>query len=424
MKKRSNIFQILIIVILYFTPIILLAQDNHFKIAGQYRVRPEFRKGYKTLSADTSTAAFFIAQRARLIFEFKKNNITAYSSIQDVRTWGDEEQLKDMAGLSVNELWVELGLKKGLSVKMGRQELVYDDHRLLGNLDWANNTRSHDALVIKYANPNHKFYGHIGGAFNQNGEPLTGTVYNLKNYKYLSYAWFKKELSDQGAYLSATAIINGSNSTVASSPASKASFTIGPLLNYQKNKFKGIAGAYYQTGKTSENLQLNAYMVNLYAGLYNKIIVGTGIDYLSGSRYSTPSAQSHSFSTLFATNHKFYGYMDYFINIPGDTKQRGLIDPYIRLGKQNKNLTTTLDIHYFSLAHKYDPDVAASLGTEADLLIEYKPSPEINLQAGYSMMFATKNMEVIKGGNKDRYQGWAFIMLKISPTFFTHEIKN
>lgn len=82
--------------------------------------------------------------------------------------------------------------------------------------------------------------------------------------------------------------------------------------------------------------------------------------------------------------------MDYFINIPADTKQRGLIDPYIRLGIQNKKVTTTLDVHHFYTAHKYAPDVTASLGTEADLVTEYKPSPVIILQAGYSMIIRHK----------------------------------
>ena len=422
MKKGIQKLRSTIITILFLYGFSVVAQDNHFKIAGQYRVRPEFRKGYKTLSADTLKAAFFIAQRARLTFEYKKDNITAYTSIQDVRTWGDEEQLKDIAGLSVNELWLELGLKKGFSIKMGRQELVYDDHRLLGNLDWANNTRSHDALVLKYAR--NKFSWHIGGAFNQNGEPLFGTAYSLKNYKYLTYSWIKKEFSNPGTYISATAIVNGLNSTVSSSPRSKASFTIGPLFNYQKNKFKGVAGVYYQTGKTENNLQLNAFMFNLYAGINKKILAGAGLDYISGNAYNTASNQSHSFSTLYATNHKFYGYMDYFINIPADTKQRGLVDPYLRLGIQSKKTTTTLDVHHFLTAHKYNMDAATSLGTEADLVTECKLSQVINLQAGYSMMFASKNMELIKGGNKSNYQGWAFIMLKVSPTFFIHEIKN
>jgi len=118
--------------------------------------------------------------------------------------------------------------------------------------------------------------------------------------------------------------------------------------------------------------------------------------------------------------------MDYFINIPADTKQRGLVDAYLRLGVPGKKVTTTLDAHYVSLPHKNDfsTNNTTGLGIETDLLVDYQPSTVIDLQFGYSMMFANKNMELIKGGNKNNYQGWAFIMLKVSPTFFLHEIKN
>ncbi len=233
------------------------SQTDYFKISGQYRVRSEVRHGYKTLIPDTANTAFFIAQRARLIFDYKKKNLLAYISIQDIRTWGDEEQSKDIAGLSVNELWVQLALKNNFFIKMGRQELVYDDQRLLGNADWSDATRSHDALLLKYINQEKKFYWHLGAAFNQSGEPLFGTNYNLKNYKFLGFYWLKKE--SENSSLSAIAIVNGLNSTTATSKTVKASFTIGPLYNFQNKNFKATMGAYYQTGKTENNLLLSAY---------------------------------------------------------------------------------------------------------------------------------------------------------------------
>ena len=401
-------------------------QENAFKITAQYRVRPEFRHGYKTLSSDTSKVAFFIAQRARLVFDYKNKNIKVYMSVQDIRTWGDEEQLKDNPGLSVNELWAELFLKNNFSLKIGRQELVYDDQRLLGNADWNNATRSHDALLLKYTNKTSKVYWHTGAAFNQNGEPLFGTKYTVNNYKFLAFSWFKKEFTNSS--VSATTIVNGLNSTVTASEKMKASFTFGPLYNYQDKNLKATLGAYYQTGKTENNLRLSAYMLNSYVGFQNKnLFAGVGLDYLSGSSATTSVDHSQSFSTLYATNHKFYGFMDYFINIPADTRQRGLIDPYLHIGIATfKDFKTTLDVHQFYLANENNNGINTirkSLGNEFDLAMEYQPSAIINLQAGYSMMMATRNMELLKGGNKNNYNGWAFIMLKLSPTFLNHEIK-
>lgn len=170
-------------------------------------------------------------------------------------------------------------------------------------------------------------------------------------------------------------------------------------------------------------------MINAYGELHNKkVFAGIGLDYLSGNSDKTSSNHSGSFSTLYATNHKFYGYMDYFINIPADTKQHGLIDPYLRIGIiSSKKYKTTLDVHQFYLANKNNSGInkiQRSLGDEVDLLFDYQPSAIVNFQLGYSMMFATKNMELIKGGNRNNYNGWAFAMLKLSPNFFTYNSKD
>lgn len=403
-------------------------QENSFSITGQYRVRPELRHGYKTLAADTAKTAFFVGQRGRLIFDFKKDKISSKISIQDSRTWGDEEQKKDLSGLQVNEFWVEFGLQKGFSLKMGRQELAYDDHRLLGNLDWANLTISHDALLLKYADAKKKIKWHLGVAFNQNGEPLFGTTYTLKNYKTLGFSWIKKEF-DKGHSLSGMAIINGMASTTVASKKMKATCTFGPLYNYYNKGVKAVLGVYYQGGKTDNNLDVSAFMLNAYAEKkIKRTSIGLGVDYLSGNSDNTLNTKSKNFNTLYATNHKFYGYMDYFLNIPVDAKERGLLNPYLRCSyAASKTTVLNLDLHQFLSANenkKGANKIGKNMGAEVDAVMEYRPSAVINLQLGYSMMFATNNMEYIKGGNNSNYNGWAFLMLKVTPVLFTHEFKN
>ena len=417
----------LLLVLLCICSADLMSQDNYFKILAQYRVRSELRDGYRTLQTDSSDLAFFIGQRARLILDYSSGNIQFYSSIQDSRTWGDEEQKRDIGGLQVNELWSEIKLKNNFSIKMGRQELVYDDHRLLGNLDWANLTISHDALLLKYSNNANKIKWHIGAAYNQSGEPIFGTNYTLKNYKLLGFSYVKKEFK-KGHTMSGLAIINGLNSTVESADNLKATYTIGPLYNYNNNGWKAVVGAYYQGGKTENNLAQNAYMLNVYGEhKIKKIILGLGMDYLSGNKDDTNlTADNHSFNTLYATNHKFYGYMDYFLAIPTDTKQRGLMDGHGRIGAAfNNKLSSSLDIHYFLLANEYklaNATIDKPLGLEADLIIDFKPSPILHLQGGLSILAAKDNMEYLKGGNSDNLNTWAYVMVKISPTMLMHEI--
>ncbi len=426
MKNKFLPLTLSFILIIY--SINLQAQESNFSISGQYRVRTELRHGFRTLAADTSKAAFFIAQRARVIFDYKNEKLTTKISIQDSRTWGDEEQKKDLAGLQVNELWVQLALSKAFALKMGRQELVYDDQRLLGNLDWGNSTISHDALLLKYENKEKQLQVHIGGAFNQSGEPLFGTKYPLKNYKVLGLAWLRKEINKQNT-ISVIAILNGLNITVPVSTSIKTSSTIGPLYNFHHNGWKLVLGGYYQTGKTENNLKLNAAMLNAYAEkAIKKVSFGIGADYLSGNSDATKINESHNFSTLYPTNHKFYGAMDYFLSFPADTKGRGLTDAYLRFkANTSDKLTLGVDLHNFSLAHTYYNGLTLinkSLGTEVDLTSDYTIAPDINFQAGYSMLFATKNMEALKGGNKNSTNYWAFAMLKVNPVFFKHVFKN
>lgn len=404
------------------------AQENHFKISTEFRERTEFRNGYRTLNTDSSSAALFNGQRVRLLFDYKKDNITFFSSIQDSRVWGDEEQRKDNGGLQVNQLWLELGLYKGFSIKMGRQELAYDDHRILGNLDWANLSISHDALLLKYIDKNKKIDWHLGAAFNQQSELLSGTAYTLKNYKALGFTWVKKQINKANS-ISALAVVNGMTSIVPTSKSMKATFTIGPLYHLNRNGWKAVLGGYYQGGKNENNLNVSSFMLNSFVEKqHKKFSVGLGYDYLSGNSDKTKTSDYHCFNTLYATNHKFYGYMDYFLNIPGDTKQRGLRDFYLRIGYYpTKKISTIVDVHSMSFAHYNRLGTKAienAAATETDLLFDYKINPIIGMQIGYSMLFGTNNLELVKGGKANTYTSWAFVMLKVTPVLFHHKLND
>ncbi|TAE59133.1 MAG: hypothetical protein EAY68_11020, partial [Bacteroidetes bacterium] len=70
-----------------------------------------------------------------------------------------------------------LGLDN-LSFKVGRQEINYDDARLLGNLDWLQQGRRHDAAILKLTHKGYSF--DLGGAFNQNTDAFNGSNQNNK----------------------------------------------------------------------------------------------------------------------------------------------------------------------------------------------------------------------------------------------------
>ncbi|MDT3405271.1 alginate export family protein [Mucilaginibacter terrae] len=176
----------------------LFAQRGNAQITftGQLRPRAELRNGFGTLKPKDNKAAALISQRTRLTFNYRSNRLIFQTTLQDVRVWGQDAStitVNDGSRLGVHEAWGELVLanKKDtsfknspvdyLSLKAGRQELVYDDERLLGNLDWLQQGRRHDALVLKALNKGWQF--DLGAAFNQNTDAINynGTYYTPAN---------------------------------------------------------------------------------------------------------------------------------------------------------------------------------------------------------------------------------------------------
>src|SRR5690606_7934902 len=116
-----------------------------FTVDGQILIRSEYRNGYNKPIAEGLDPAGFIAHRARLQAGYKMDRFDFYMSIQDVRTWGSTSQANVTDGLlSLHEAYGEVSFGENWKVKLGRQELNYDNFRFLGNLDWALQARSHD----------------------------------------------------------------------------------------------------------------------------------------------------------------------------------------------------------------------------------------------------------------------------------------
>lgn len=173
-----------------------LSVRAQLSLTGELRVRTELRNGYSTLETVGSNPAFLTSQRARLNFHYQSSRVIFHASVQDVRVWGADASTinnADGARLGVHEAWGELVFANSadssfahspvryFSVRVGRQELVYDDQRLLGNLDWLQQARRHDAIVFKLLNKG--WQADLGAAFNQNTDAFNynGTTYTPAN---------------------------------------------------------------------------------------------------------------------------------------------------------------------------------------------------------------------------------------------------
>lgn len=386
--------------------------------SGELRVRPEYRKGYKTLTSPDQDPAFFISQRTRLTLHYRGERLIFHLAPQDVRTWGSTSQLNISDGfLSLHEAWGEAMVSGQFSIKAGRQELAYDDHRILGNVNWAQQGRSHDLVLLKFEKDNYKW--HTGLAYNQDKEQLGTNFYSVgSNYKTMQFIWLHADFEKgMGSILLLNNGIQNADTTMSFSQ------TMGSYLNFKLGNLQLNVAGYYQMGKDALKRDLSAGYLNFELSwpLSSGLIPSLGVEYLSGTDQGSTST-NNSFTPLYGTNHKFNGHMDYFF-VGNHVNSVGLTNPFLRLVFKPENWAINATVHYFaSSAQILDPSDPSQtlrnyLGTEVDLSVSRTLTKYLSLSAGYSQMFATNSMEAIKGGDSSSTNNWAWLMISFTPDF-------
>ncbi|MDO1446752.1 alginate export family protein [Rhodocytophaga aerolata] len=427
-----------------------------FSLTGQLRTRSELRDGQGTLSGKKAVPAFFTSQRTRLNFGYTGHRFKLFTAVQDVRVWGQDASSINRTtvdandGLLIHEAWGEIMLLdtsaalENLSLKIGRQELVYDDVRLLGNLDWLQQGRRHDLALLKLED--HGWMAHLGVAFNQNRELKSGGVYNGTPsgyaagtngigalYKSMQFLYLGRKLQTGNAsFLFLKDDFNKYHMEEATKVYDRgvwSRFTTGAYLSTTAlKKISLTASAYYQGGKDKDGKNMNAYLLSAYT-LYpvsKNLNIGPGIDFTSGNSGSATGNTNRQFDPLYGTPHKFWGTMDYFYVADGFGKN-GLVDYYLRSRyKASSKLLLSLDAHQFTSSNKVTGgdgvELDRNFGTELDFTATYSLTKIITIEGGYSSFFATPTLASsgVKNVNNAGLQAnWAYLMINIKPDFFS-----
>ncbi len=417
--------------VMFFMLGILLSCSSlyaQFKLSAEYRPRFEFRDGFRILPPEYGqTPAYMFSQRTRLNAGFKWNIISTNFSIQDYRIWGDEPIKKDVAGLSLYQGWVEIKVCDSLFIKTGRQEIYYDNGRLLDNGGFNQIGTVHDALLLKYNIRG--FSADLGLAYNQSKDTVNSTDYNysLKTYKSLTFLWLQYKIKKFG--IQGFLIADGyQRKETANTMYIRA--THGCIFSYYSKYINADARGTVQFGQDETGKFINAYNANIDitvkpVSFFNIV---AGVDILTGNdQTKTTDSRVRYFTTLYGTGHKFNGNMEYFSK-PSGTKNCGLIDTYLDLVfKIRQKYLLRADIHYFRLQNKYTLNQTVQnsyLGMEADISTKIPIIKDVDVQIGYSAMLASKTLTSIQGGDKKEFGHWAFVMLCVKPTIFTHEIEK
>lgn len=405
MKQKLSI-----IVMCLATAVTAAAQDNQLTIEAQLRTRGEYNHGAIKPVDNGEKAALFINERARVSLGYKNENLELKASVQHTGVWG-QDGIKDPNGrATMNEAWGKLKFGDGFFAQVGRQQLSYDDERILGGLDWNVNGNWHDALRLGYENPMHKV--HVIAAWNQNKENERGMYYDMTMpYKTMQTLWYHFQAETLPLGISVIGMNLGRESGVEGSGSIKFMQTFGTDVQLKPADLDVHGAFYYQMGKQADGMDVQAWMASgsVAYTFMPELKLHAGYDYLSGN--DNAGIKVKAFDALYGTHHKFYGSMDFF---PG-TFSAGLQD--IQGGitsKVMKDLTLQATYHYFLVTHKV-PGMESALGHEIDTQLTAKLMKDVTLMGGYSFMLGTETMDAFKGGNHERFQHWAWVQLNINP---------
>jgi hypothetical protein len=342
---------------------------------------------------------------------FAYANVPAVAGTTAYRGYGPESDTIDL-----HQAYVSVGNHKEfpLSLKAGRQELSYGEERLIGAFGWNNIGRAFDAAKLRWQN---EWFG----ADFFTGHPVIpeDRVFDVDN----DHDWFS------GVYATSTKIpkdildvyflsrnasrqaINDVSRPQFPQPTARDIYTIGGRLKSKPGELAGwdyaLEGAYqfgdFAPSATASRLNQDAYMFVAQGGYTLADFWATprlGVEYAYSSGDGNSADGTHgTFDNLFPTNHKFYGYMDFF-SLQNIQDLRGIFQL-----KPTTRMSVALEGHAFWLANTHDylynvggaprtaggygihPDYNSFVGTELDAIAGYALTRFSQIEAGYGHFF-------------------------------------
>lgn len=380
-----------------------------------------------------------------------------------------------------------------INVKIGRQEVVLDGHRLFGNTGWTTGAQSADAIRVDHYHGENTFSyifiksieamgtvpfalgGNSAGAPTNLGPAGPGGLLgqggcargagfaggdlsdNCDREDHVFWGNIKTLIPN--AVISPYVVItvdNSWNGVNAIADVDNNMYTVGGRIAgsfagfdyrfegyYQGGNANGIAttltsgpnGAIHPAAKLANaaaltrftsgagNVERKAYMIGARLGktfqnvmwtpnltLWYDRLSGTDSDDINNGTWGT-------FDTLYDTGHKFYGYMDTYLNATGgDTSFLGLEDIAVKSSiKPAQDWTVKADFHYFKT-----PAENLDLGRELDITLVHNYNANLTITAGWSNYWADNgfyivNPRVVRNTTtqRDGSANWAYVQMDL-----------
>ncbi len=401
------------------------AIHGQLNIDAQLRTRAEYRHGYQQLFPDGAVPTLVISQQTRLSLKYNSESLRFTFTPQDVRTWGDETTSSstgvfgDGASLDVLEAFAELNAGRLGWISVGRQQLVYDNERLLASRSWNQNGIAYDAVVLKSSI--HMVNIDAGISWNSAKTSLTDNLYDPSRIKSLNFIHLNREINEN-SQISAIHIASGSTETDSTNTLHFRQ-TTGLYAESKPGLLKLQAGAYYQFGRNNKNQSVRAFLFDGDCSVNSRqISAGAGLSYLSGDRNLNDNTD-RLFDVLYGARHRYFGQMDYFSSFARQTAGGGLSDIYFYIKiTPAKGWKLSNTFHTFSLAstNNTTPD-SRFLGFENDLILNGRISNQSAVHLGIMTFHASENLEILQQVANPGPSHFIYLALILKPTLFSEK---
>ena len=478
---------------------------KNFWIRADLRVRPEMRNNICFGGGSQGTAGacnsggpgttatagkandFYVQQMTRLGIGYDVSpDVNFYMELIDSRVWGantgpagDALSHTGSANLT-NGNGGTLGIRaaymlvrnfagiQGLSVKAGRQYLVFGSHSLFGHFDWANTGFSHDGVMLQYATKQFESYvgwfreqetdlaqgAATGGtAANQNGAVAANAFNQNANSDANLFIFYNQIKSVPGFLIEpyyflyksdlASTGVGAGQGLGTNKHVNQTRHAVGGRVEMRKGNFDAQTENVYQFGAMGDvnqpgnvtgeqkNLHISAWATRSWIGYTHyqsawKPRLAFNFDYASGDGRAnctlgsgTGCKSANTFENMFPTNHIHMGYMDVqawknMLSPSANFQARPTKDDHIEIWYTNLNLASSKDNWYRGSQGVYvfskNGNTKKHIGDEIDVAWTHMfMDGKLAFQAAYGHLFAGGYIAENLGKSTD--QEWAYAQL-------------
>ncbi len=372
MKKFWSLFLAAVFVAAGVVP----AMAGSIDLSGETRVRYQGDTNYSDFNDDVGDKNSDIFQRTRVNAKAKVDDqTTAFISLQDTRTWGEEpnsaETASENAAVDVSQAWLQIDNLGPVSLKLGRQPISYGKERLLGAFEWSNNARRFDAAKVIYKSEVadvDAFYATTTDSDPNTDGSLSGVYSTLKSVpatKIDLYLIQKKKMDNAGQNF----------------------ITYGTRIYGKQMSLDWDVLYALQSGDSSAGVDKDASALVAAAG-YSVMGVRIGGEYVVGSGDDS-GADDKAFDNLYPTNHFKYGVSDIGGNgINKEGQKLSNLSAY-SINATAKISKVKLRAEFWDFSYSEDQTVGTltsdDMGSEYNIQAWYGLTEKVKLHAEYSV---------------------------------------